>query len=81
MVAIARDRTQIIQMILENNNTFDINAQDKSSGVNPIWLACLYGHGNTMKILSEFGANVMCTNSDGVNLLHLAVAKEHTEIV
>ena len=63
------------------NKTLDINVIDPQTGVNAFWLACLYGHGDIMKILAEAGADIYITNRRNINVLHLAILKNHIEIV
>ena len=50
-------------------------------GSNAFWIACLYGHGNLMKLLSETPIDMMCTNIKGINVFHLAVIKNYVKIV
>ena len=63
------------------NKSMDINVCDSNSGVNAFWLACLYGHGNIMRMLAEAGTDIYVTNHRKVNVLHLAILKNHYEIV
>ena len=63
------------------NKTLDINVVDPQTGVNAFWLACLYGHGEIMRILAEAGADIYVTNTRKVNVLHLAILKNHIDIV
>lgn len=63
------------------NKTLDINVIDEMTGVNAFWLACLYGHGEIMKILAEAGTDIYVTNQKGINVLHLSIIKNHKDIV
>ena len=51
------------------------------SGVNAFWIACMYGHGQLMRTLSDKGINVLCKNERKINALHLAVDKNYVSIV
>lgn len=62
------------------NKTLDINITNEA-GVNAFWMACFHGHGNIMRMLAEAGINVMNTNKNLVNALHLAVKMNHKNIV
>ena len=49
--------------------------------MNAFWVACMYGHGNVMKTLSELAIDIFVKNVENVNALHLAIAKDHCPIV
>lgn len=66
--------------ILLQNSSVDFNACDPVSGVNSIWLACLYGHGKIMNLLVKKGGDIYSKNRFNVNVLHLAVLKNHIDI-
>ena len=50
-------------------------------GVNAIWIACLNGHAESMRILAERGIDMFKTDQSGLNLLHLAVRQNFFDIV
>ena len=79
LCAAARGDETMIRLILKNKS-IDINVRD-SHGINAIWLACLYGHGEVMHILAEEGIEVLVTNREGINLLHLAASQNYYQIV
>ena len=62
---------------LEKVNINIKNDQD----VNAYWVACFFGHGKVMKILAEANIDIFCSNIDGVSVLHLAVNRDHLNIV
>ena len=41
----------------------------------------MYGHGQVMRILAEAGANVLVVNKRQVNVLHLAISRNHPHVV
>jgi ankyrin repeat protein len=63
------------------NKTLDINVCDELTGVNSFWLACLWGHGDIMKILAEAGIEIYVSNNRNINVFHLAIIKNHIDIV
>mmetsp|Transcript_609 Transcript_609/g.696 ORF Transcript_609/g.696 Transcript_609/m.696 type:complete len:83 (+) Transcript_609:574-822(+) len=70
--ATAKGCLKMLSLILRNK-TVNINEKDES-GINCFWLACKYGHGHVMKYLAEEGIDVLATNEQQVNSLHLAVS-------
>ena len=44
MIAVSIGDIEVVKVLLMNKN-IDVNAQDSNSGVNAIWLACLYEQG------------------------------------
>jgi ankyrin repeat protein len=79
MTCVAKGKVQMLNLMLQHK-TVDIDSRDTNSRVTSFWLACLYGHGKIMKILAENGAEVYITNQQKVNVLHLAVYKNHISI-
>ena len=77
--AAAKGCLRMMKLILLNK-TVNINVKDET-GVNAFWLACKYGHGQLMKYLAEQGIDVLVTNEQSVNALHLAVSKNYINIV
>ena len=49
--------------------------------MNAFWIACLYGHSEIMSILAEKGIDVMSTNKEQINALHLAAEHNYVDIV
>jgi ankyrin repeat protein len=80
MTAATKGNLKMLDLMLRNKS-LDIDVSDSNSGVNAFWLACLYGHGNIMKILAEAGTEIYNTNHRKVNVLHLAILKNHVQIV
>ena len=42
MIAVAVGNVKMVYLLLKNKS-MDINAKDPDSGINAVWLACLYG--------------------------------------
>ena len=76
MTASTKGNLKMLDLMLRNKS-LDIDVSDSNSGVNAFWLACLYGHGNIMNILAEAGTEIYNTNHRKVNVLHLAILKNH----
>jgi ankyrin repeat protein len=76
MFACAKGFIDIIKIMLTNKN-IDINMRDPRSGVNAIWLACLYGHGDVINLLAKANADIFSTNNRKINMMHLAVYKNY----
>jgi ankyrin repeat protein len=74
MMAVCKGHQDIMELILRNP-TLDINRIDPKTGINSFWLACFFGHGSFMKKLAEKGSNIMITNRENINVLHLAIYK------
>ena len=80
MSAVSKGKIMMLRELLKNKSV-NIDAKDPYSGVSAFWLACLYGHGKIMSILAEEGADVYVINKFKINVLHLAVYKNHISIV
>ena len=79
MSAASKGSLEMLDLILTNRN-IDIQIKNEN-GVNAFWIACLYGHGDTMKTLAEKDIDIFCTNPSKVNVLHLATNKNYKNIV
>jgi len=80
MIAAAKgEEDMVITMLM--NKALDIDIQDEDTGITAIWLACLYRHGNIVRILANAGANVHVANKNHINLLHLAIFNDDLELV
>ena len=62
MIAAAKGESDMMEAILRNKST-NINIRDEDSGITPIWLACLYKHGNIVRLLANAGAYIHVTNN------------------
>ena len=80
MFAASRGYIDVVRVLLRNK-TVDINIADEHTGVTSFWLACLYGHGDIMSLLAENGADIYNTDKNSINVMHLAIIKNHTKIV
>ena len=81
MIAVTIGNIEIIKELLKNRS-LNINVADPETGINSFWIACLYGHGSIMKMLAETpGCDILVTNKEGINVLHLAVYKNYVNIV
>ena len=80
MTAVAKGSVKMLELILMNK-TVDIDVTDPASGINSFWLACLYDKGDIMNTLAEAGINVAVHNQSNINVLHLAIYKNHIDIV
>ena len=79
MIAASKGSSEIMELLLLNKH-LDIQVTNES-GVNAFWIACFYGHGNIMKLLSSRNIDLMTVNDKGLNVMHLAVIKNHKHIV
>lgn len=70
---------QMMKLLLMNL-TINVDLTNEQ-GVTAFWIACMYGHGQVMQLLAEAGANVLVVNKRQVNVLHLAVSRDHPHIV
>ena len=81
MIAVAKGNIHTVSAMLKNTS-LDVNAVDPVTGISSFWLAALYGHGNIMKLLAErTNCDILVTNDEGINVLHLAVYKNDLRIV
>jgi len=58
------------------NRTVDMHRVDKL-GRNCFWVACNYGHGQVMHLLSEGGIDIYNESPGGLNALHVAVKRDY----
>ena len=72
-MAAVRNDVQMMGLILQNNSV-DINITD-SYGINAFWLAAMLSNGQIMRVLAQKGIDVLCTNDEGFNALHIACFK------
>jgi ankyrin repeat protein len=49
--------------------------------VNSFWVAAFYGHLEVMRFLMQKGIDILSTNQNGSNALHIAVKKENINVV
>jgi ankyrin repeat protein len=49
--------------------------------VNSFWVAAFYGHLDVMRFLMQKGIDILSTNQNGSNALHIAVKKENINVV
>ena len=75
MMAVCKGHIDMIDLIMQNPSV-DVDKIDPKTGVNAFWLACLFGNGSIMKKLAEKGCNIMSTNKQEINVLHLAIYKD-----
>ena len=80
LYSIAKGDVELVKILLRNR-TIQVNAKYSNFNVNAFWLSCFYGHADIMAILAHAGADVYITNRSGVNVLHLATAKNYLGIV
>mmetsp|Transcript_7899 Transcript_7899/g.7406 ORF Transcript_7899/g.7406 Transcript_7899/m.7406 type:complete len:121 (+) Transcript_7899:143-505(+) len=78
-IASTKGSAEFVSLMLENQ-FIDINLTDHQ-GINSFWIACFYGHGGVMRVLAEKGIDILCTNSKGMNVLHMAAKKCYRNIV
>lgn len=76
MLAVCKGHSEMIDLLLMNKS-IDIDEKDPKTGINAFWLACLFGKGNIMKKLAERGCDIITTNIEEVNVLHLAIYKNY----
>ena len=67
--------------LLLMNPSIKVNELHRSSGVNAIWYAAFYGHQTIIAMLANAGADIMISNKDGYNILHIAISKNYCKIV
>ena len=60
--------------LLMMNPSININELHCDSHVSAIWFAAFYGHKRIISMLANAGADIMITNKEGVNILHVAIA-------
>lgn len=49
--------------------------------MNSFWVAAFYGHLDVMRFLMQKGIDILSTNQNGSNALHIAVKKENINVV
>ncbi len=49
--------------------------------MNSFWVAAFYGHLEVMRFLMQKGIDILSTNQNGSNALHIAVKKENINVV
>ena len=49
--------------------------------MNSFWVAAFYGHLEVMRFLMQKGIDILSTNQNGSNALHIAVKKENIKVV
>ena len=60
------------EIIKDSSTVLNITVTNEA-GVNAFWIACRVGHGNIMEILAKHDIDIMISNKQGLNVLHLAV--------
>ena len=75
----ATGRDDVLRQLLEENEDVDIGVRDDNG-----WTALMHavrgGHGRTVEVLLEYGANVHSENNDGGTALHVAAQYDRSEI-
>ena len=78
-IAAAKGSEQFVCLMLENK-MIEVNKKDKD-GLNSFWIACRFGHGNVMRVLSEKGSDVLVSDSKNNNVLHIASKYKYRNII
>ena len=79
LIACAKGNLDFINLMLLNPD-LDINKTDKN-GVNAFFMAAYHNHISVMKRLMKKGINMFGKNSNGSNVLHIAVKREQMNII
>ena len=79
LIACAKGNLDFVNLMLCNPG-LDINKTDKN-GVNCYFMAAYHGHIPIMRRLMEKGIDMFRKNSNGSNVLHIAVKREQMDII
>ncbi|GLH09916.1 Ankyrin repeat and KH domain-containing protein mask [Gryllus bimaculatus] len=77
--AVTDKRDDVLQALLEGG--VNANAEDGSSGPNPLQLAASSGHVSSLQLLLEHGADIGQINGEGQTALHKAALNGHSECI
>lgn len=59
----------------------DIDKTDDPNEVNAAWLAAYYGHLESLMVLANNGANILCKHKvTKANVLHVAIQQKHCQL-
>ena len=79
LAACAKGNLAFLNVMLKNQ-TIDLDKCDRH-GVNAFFMAAYHGHVTIMKRLMERGVNIFQKNSNGSNVMHLAVKRKQLEVI